>query len=120
MKKNILIFTGVFLMAIFMYSMPYAVNSNGISMSKTESSSELKLQIKKGLYYELGKDIPFTGKMTVNYEKELVTNEGNYYTNEGNYNTRKSSFENEYIDGILKITNYYNQNGVFEYSVKKI
>jgi len=69
--------------------------------------------MKKGLYYELGKDIPFTGEMKVNYVKMPVTNEGNY-------NTRKASFENEYVDGVLKITNYYNQNGIFEYSVKNI
>lgn len=113
MKKIFLLFTGVLLMVIFMYSMPYTSSSNETSISKTESSSELKLQIKKGLYYELGKDIPFTGKMKVNYEKRLLTNEGNY-------NTKKSFFENEYIDGVLKITNYYNPYGVFEYSVKNI
>lgn len=113
MKKKILLLTGVLLMAVFMYSMPYTSSSNGTSIIKTEDSSELKLQLKGGRYYELGKNVPFTGEMTVNYEKEPVTNEGNYYT-------RKASFKNEYIDGILKNTKYYNQNGVFEYSVKNI
>lgn len=113
MKKKILLFTGVVLMGIFMYSMPYTSSLNGTSISKAGGTSELKLQFKKGLYYEVGKDTPFTGKMRVNYEKEYVNNEGNSIT-------REASFENEYVNGLLKITNYYTQNGTFEYSVKKI
>ncbi|WP_028856968.1 hypothetical protein [Psychrilyobacter atlanticus] len=113
MKKKILLFTGVVLMGIFMYSMPYTSSLNGTSISQTGNSSELKLQYRKGLYYELGKGTPFTGKMKVNYEKE-------YVNSEGNYKTKEAIFENEYVNGVIKNTNYYTQNGTFEYNVKKI
>ncbi|UUV16915.1 hypothetical protein NRK67_03135 [Fusobacteria bacterium ZRK30] len=113
MKKKILLFTGVVLMGIFMYSMPYTSSLNGTSISKAGGSSELRLQYKKGVYYELGKDTPFTGKMRVNYEKEYINNEGNSII-------REASFENEYVDGVKKNTNYYSQNGIFEYSIKNI
>ena len=113
MKKKIALLTGVVLIGIFMYSMPYTSSTNGTSISQTGNTSQLRLQYKKGLYYELGKETPFTGEMRVNYEKE-------YINSEGNSNTREAFFKNEYVNGLLKETNYYSQNGTFEYSVKKI
>ncbi|UUV16962.1 hypothetical protein NRK67_03375 [Fusobacteria bacterium ZRK30] len=100
-------------MGIFMYNMPYTSSSNGTSIIQSKDNSELRLQYRKGVYYEVGKHIPYTGKMRVNYEKEYINNKGNSVTKE-------AFFENEYIHGILKNTNYYSQNGAFEYSIKNL
>lgn len=115
MKKKILLFTGVLLIALFMYSysMPYFCTFKGNGISETKSTTELQLQFEKGRYYEVGSRMPFTGKVRVNYEKE-------YINDEGDSDIKDAIFENEYIDGVIKNTNYYNKNGDLEYSVKKI